>query len=53
VERDVTFGDAGAAAPDIDAAYHAKYDSYGPAIVNTVVGAQVAALTLRLLPSGQ
>jgi hypothetical protein len=53
VERDVTFVDAEAAAKDIDAAYHAKYDSYGPAIVNAVVGAQVAALTLKLVPSDQ
>src|SRR5689334_22351247 len=34
IERDVTFGDA---EPDahvrIDAAYHTKYDRYGPAIV--------------------
>ena len=32
----------------IDAAYHAKYDRYGPRIVNTVVGDQVVATTLRL-----
>jgi hypothetical protein len=51
LERDVTFGDAdpGARAA-IDAAYHAKYDSYGPAIVNPVVGAQTAPVTIRLLP---
>ena len=51
VERDVTFADA---APDahagIDAAYHAKYDRYGPAIVGTVVGAQAALTTIRLIP---
>lgn len=51
LERDVTFA---AADPDvqagIDAAYHAKYDRYGPAIVNTVVGPAAAAVTIRLLP---
>jgi hypothetical protein len=50
VKGDVTFTDAG---PDthgaIDAAYHAKYDRYGPRIVGTVVGPH-AAVTLRLLP---
>jgi hypothetical protein len=49
VERDVTF-----AVPDpdaheaVDAAYHAKYDRYGPAIVGSVTGTQVRAVTLRL-----
>ena len=51
LERDVTFADAD---PDahagIDVAYHAKYDRHGPAIVGTVVGAQVAPVTIRLLP---
>ena len=51
VECDVTFGDA---APDvhpaIDAAYHAKYDRYGPAIVGSVVGDKAAAVTVRLVP---
>lgn len=36
----------------VDAAYHAKYDRYGPAIVGTVVGPQVRDVTLRLLPAG-
>lgn len=49
VEREVTFADA---APDahaaIDAAYHAKYDQYGPRIVGTVVGPDAAAVTIRL-----
>ncbi|WP_456789895.1 DUF2255 family protein [Cellulomonas sp. P5_C5] len=51
LEQDVAF-----VAPDpdahaaIDAAYHAKYDRYGPAIVNTVVGPEAAAVTLRLVP---
>ena len=34
----------------IDAAYHAKYDRYGPAIVGTVVGAQAVPTTIRLVP---
>jgi hypothetical protein len=50
LERDVTFAEA---APDahaaIDAAYHAKYDRYGPAIVGTVVGKHAEAVTIRLL----
>jgi hypothetical protein len=49
IERDVTFTEA---APDahaaIDAAYHAKYDQYGPRIVGTVVGPDAAAVTIRL-----
>ncbi|MDH2430575.1 DUF2255 family protein [Sphaerisporangium sp. TRM90804] len=52
VERDVTFAEA---APDvhgdIDQAYHAKYDRHGPEIVGTVVGAEAAPVTIRLLPS--
>ncbi len=51
IERDVSFADA---APDahaaIDAAYHAKYDRHGPAIVGTVVGEQVESVTIRLVP---
>ena len=51
VERDVTFN---APAPDvhkaIDAAYHAKYDRYGPSIVGTVVGEDAIPATLRLVP---
>ena len=42
------------AAPDvaasITAAYHAKYDRYGPSIVGTVVSAEAVASTLRLVP---
>jgi hypothetical protein len=50
LERDVTFAEpAPGSAEDIDAAYHAKYDRYGPAIVGTVVGEQTAQLTLRLV----
>jgi hypothetical protein len=51
-ERDVTFAEAGpATGPALDAAYHAKYDRYGPSIVGTVVGEAVAGLTLRLSPA--
>jgi hypothetical protein len=34
----------------IDAAYHAKYDRYGPAIVGTVVGPKAEAVTIKLVP---
>ncbi len=51
VERDVTFTTAAPGAhAAIDAAYHSKYDRYGPAIVGTVVGDQAATTTLRLVP---
>jgi hypothetical protein len=51
IERDVSFAAASPdAQPDIDAAYHAKYDRYGPAIVGPVTGDAAAAATLRLLP---
>lgn len=51
VERDVTFSEADPSVhAAIDAAYHAKYDRYGPAIVGTVVGPGVQEVTLRLLP---
>ena len=52
VERDVAFE---VPEPDVTArvtaAYHAKYDSYGPAIVGTVVSAEAERATLRLEPS--
>jgi hypothetical protein len=52
VERQVLFSDAEASAsPGIDAAYHAKYDRYGPRIVNTVVGPDAPQTTLRLVPT--
>ncbi|MFC4554247.1 DUF2255 family protein [Georgenia faecalis] len=52
LEREVTFGDADPGrSQDIDAAYHAKYDRHGPAIVGTVVGPEVAPLTIRLEPA--
>jgi hypothetical protein len=53
VERDVAFSglpiDSDMHA-GIDAAYHAKYDRYGPQIVGTVTGAHAAPGTLRLVP---
>jgi hypothetical protein len=51
IERDVTFAPAPAEAQgDIDAAYHAKYDRYGPAIVGSVTGPAAHEVTIRLLP---
>ena len=51
VQKNVTFA---AAAPEahaaIDAAYHAKYDHYGPKIVGTVTGPDAEATTFRLVP---
>ena len=53
VERDVVLTHL---APDdelhteIDDAFHAKYDRYGPRIVATVVGPDAAKVTLRLQP---
>jgi hypothetical protein len=51
LERDVRFADAAPGVHTaIDAAYHAKYDRYGPKIVGTVVGPTAAAVTLKLEP---
>ena len=51
VERDVAFEDP---VPDIhgdvDAAYHVKYDRYGPRMVGTVVSPEAHRSTLRLMP---
>ena len=51
IERDVSFADV---APDvqgdIDAAYHAKYDRYGPQIVGSVTGPDAHRVTVRLIP---
>ena len=51
VERDVAFEEA---CPEVDAAvttaYHEKYDRFGPSIVGTVVSAESATTTLRLVP---
>jgi hypothetical protein len=54
IEAGVCFAEA---APDaqasIDAAYHAKYDRYGPAIVGHVTGPAARAVTVRLRPAEQ
>jgi len=51
VERDVSFDDADPGVhAAVDAAYHAKYDRYGAKIVNTVVGPETEAVTIRLVP---
>lgn len=51
VERDVTFEVPGPeVANAITAAYHAKYDRYGPSIVGTVVSPEAARSTLRVVP---
>jgi Uncharacterized protein conserved in bacteria (DUF2255) len=51
LERDVAFtATEPGAHPATDAAYHAKYDRYGPAIVGSVVGEQARQVTIRLLP---
>ena len=38
---------------DIDAAYHTKYDRYGPTIVGSVTGPQAHAVTIRLAKADQ
>lgn len=49
IEKDVMFATPAANVhADVDAAYHAKYDRYGPGIVGTVVGPKVRDVTLRL-----
>jgi hypothetical protein len=53
VERDIEFVHLDASDPahrDVDAAYHAKYDRYGPAIVGSVTGDHATHTTLRLAP---
>jgi hypothetical protein len=51
VERDVVFTEADPPVHSaIDDAYHAKYDSYGAKIVDTVVGPSAQAVTIRLEP---
>ena len=49
-QHDVAFEEPGAAvdAP-LHAAYHEKYDRYGPSIVGTVVSPEAARSTLRLV----
>ena len=52
VERDVVFSESPVEVhAAVDAAYHAKYDRYGPKIVGTVVGPQTVTTTLRLDPA--
>jgi hypothetical protein len=52
VEADVTFAQADDSAQrEIDAAYHAKYDRYGPRIVGSVVGDDAHKVTIRLVPA--
>lgn len=51
VDKDVTFEEPnGDVHADLDAAYHQKYDRYGPAIVGAVTGPHAICETLRLLP---
>jgi hypothetical protein len=54
IERDVVFSPASEIDPtalaSVDAAYHAKYDRYGPQIVGTVTGVPAGPVTLRLDP---
>jgi len=51
LEWNVTFAEpAPGVHAAIDAAYHSKYDRYGPRIVGTVVGPDAEAVTIRLVP---
>jgi hypothetical protein len=51
VEADVTFGTAADdAQAAIDSAYHAKYDTYAPRLVGSVVGPDAHRVTVRLVP---
>jgi hypothetical protein len=51
IERDVSFAQAPPEVQgDIDAAYHAKYDRYGPRIVGSVTGPGAHHVTVRLVP---
>jgi len=50
VERDVTFDPHPDEDAAVDAAYHAKYDRYGRAMVGTVVSPEATRSTLRLTP---
>jgi hypothetical protein len=52
IERDVTFDVPGPEVMEaVTAAYHAKYDRYGPSIVGTVVSAEAVRSTLLLEPA--
>jgi len=51
LERDIAFEQPGSdVAAAVTAAYHAKYDRYGPAIVGTMVSPEAVRSTLRLAP---
>jgi len=53
LEQDVSFEAPGPdVANDVTAAYHAKYDRYGPRIVGSVVSEDAVRSTLRVLPEG-
>jgi hypothetical protein len=52
VEADVALLEVGAEAQSaVDAAYHAKYDRYGPSIVGHVTGPDAHPVTVRLVPA--
>jgi len=51
VERDVAFEPHPEADSAVDAAYHAKYDRYGRAMVGTVVSSDAVRSTLRVRPA--
>ena len=51
VEGDVTFEPHREADAAVDAAFHAKYDRYGRAMVGTVVSTQAVRSTLRVRPT--
>jgi len=54
IERDVSFAQAAPEAQaGIDAAYHAKYDRYGPRIVGSVTGPDAHRVTVRLVPQAE
>ena len=51
IERDVSFAQASPEVQgDIDAAYHAKYDRYGPRTVSSVTGPDAHQVTVHLVP---
>ncbi len=50
-ERAIAFEQPGPDVADaVTAAYHAKYDRYGPSIVGTVISAEAVKSTLRPIP---
>ena len=50
IKRDVSFEESGPAVAAVTAAYHAKYDRYGPRIVGTVVSPEAEQLTCGSCP---